>query len=132
MATRTISSPGVEITETDKSFTTRANPALNTFITGFASQGPTDEVINIGSLTEFEEVFGSPTNAAERYLYHSARQLLTQSPANLLVTRMPYGSGAGEGYSNQYTALVYPISADSTSYETASSFRLLPPKSYVN
>lgn len=114
MSTRTIASPGVQINEVDLSLIARPTGATNTFITGFASQGPTDEVINVGSLSEYEEVFGSPTNAAERYLYHSARQLLTQSPTNLLVTRMPYGSGAGAGFSNQYTALVYPLQGKTT------------------
>jgi hypothetical protein len=131
MATRTIASPGVEINEVDLSIVARPAGATNTFITGFASQGPTDEIINVGSLSEFEDTFGTPTNSAERYLYHTARQILTQSPTNLLVTRMPYGSGAGEGFANQYTALVYPISADATTYESASSFRLLPPKSIL-
>ena len=111
MATRTITSPGVQINEVDLSVIARPSGATNVFVTGFASQGPTDEVINVGSISEFESVFGSPTNAAERYLYHSARQLLTQSPANLLVTRMPYGSGSGDGFSNQYSALVYPVSS---------------------
>jgi hypothetical protein len=109
MAARTISSPGVQINEVDLSLIARPTGETNVFMAGFADQGPTDEVINITSLTEYEEIFGLPTNAAERYTYHSARQLLTTSPANLLVTRMPYGSGAGEGYTNSYSALVYPV-----------------------
>lgn len=131
MSTRTIASPGVEINEVDLSLIARPIGATNTFITGFANKGPTDEIINIGSSTEYEDVFGLPTNAAERYLYHSARQLLTQSPTNLLVTRMPYGSGAGAGFSNQYTALVYPLSSNADTYETSTSFKILPPKSIL-
>jgi hypothetical protein len=80
-------------------------------MTGFAAQGPTDEVTQIGSVSEFESIFGLPTNAQERYLYHSARQVLTQSPGKLLVTRIPYGPGEGEGYASSYSALVYPVSA---------------------
>jgi hypothetical protein len=114
MSTRTIASPGVQINEVDLSLIARPIGATNTFITGFSNKGPTDEIINIGSVSEYEDVFGTPTNAAERYLYHSARQLLTQSPTNLLVTRMPYGSGAGAGFSNQYTALVYPFEGKTT------------------
>lgn len=132
MATRTIASPGVEINEIDLSLLARTAGGTNVFITGFSDQGPTDELINVGSITEFEEIFGEPTNAAERYLYHSARQILTQSPANLLVTRMPYGSGAGAGYANSYSALVYAISAvDANDYESATQFQLLPPKSIL-
>lgn len=140
MATRTIASPGVQINEVDLSLLARTAGGTNVFITGFSDQGPTDELVNVGSITEFEDIFGTPTNAAERYLYHSARQILTQSPANLLVTRMPYGSGAGAGFANSYSALVYPISSvfkDASGnrvdalYENANEFVLLAPKSIL-
>ena len=114
MSIRTISSPGVEINEVDLSVIARPVNLNNTFACGFANQGPTDEIINIGSVSEYENVFGTPTTPAERYLYHSCKQILTQAPANLYVTRMPYGSGAGIGFSNQYSALVYPIKGTST------------------
>jgi hypothetical protein len=131
MAARTISSPGVQINEVDLSAIVRPSGETNVFITGFAPQGPTDEVINITSLSEFESVFGLPTNAAERYLYHSAKQLLTTSPANLLVTRMPYGSNMGDGFANKYSALVFPVSSNGSSYETATTFELMPPTSIL-
>jgi hypothetical protein len=140
MATRTIASPGVQINEVDLSLLARTAGGTNVFITGFSDQGPTDELVNVGSITEFEEIFGAPTNAAERYFYHSARQILTQSPANLLVSRMPYGSGSGAGFANSYSALVYPISSVfrdtsgnrvSATYENANEFVLLAPKSIL-
>ena len=112
MASRTISSPGVQINEVDLSLIARPSGETNVFITGFAAQGPTDEIINVTSVSEFETIFGLPTNAAERYLYHSARQLLTTSPANLLVTRLPYGENLGDGFSNKRSALVFPIKAE--------------------
>ena len=111
MATRYISSPGVQISESDQTLLISTELGTTVFMTGFAAQGPTDEVTQIGSVTEFESIFGAPTNAQERYLYHSARQVLTQSPAKLLITRIPYGAGEGEGYASSYSALVYPISA---------------------
>lgn len=111
MATRYISSPGVQISETDRTLLVNTELGTTVFMTGFAAQGPTDEVTQIGSVSEFESIFGLPTNAQERYLYHSARQVLTQSPARLLVTRIPYGPGEGEGYASSYSALVYPVSA---------------------
>jgi hypothetical protein len=132
MAARTISSPGVQINEIDLSAITRPSGETNVFITGFAPQGPTDEVINITSVSEFESVYGLPTNAAERYLYHSAKQILTTSPANLLVTRMPYGNNLGDGFSNKYSALVFPISSNSNNgYETATEYQILPPVSIL-
>jgi phage tail sheath protein FI len=131
MAARTIASPGVQINEVDLSLIARPTGETNIFMTGFADQGPTDEVINVTSLTEYEEIFGVPTNAAERYSYHAARQILTTSPANLLVTRMPYGSGAGVGYTNSYSALVYPISSNGATYETSTEYRVLEPESIL-
>lgn len=109
MASRTIASPGVEINEIDLSLISRPLGATDVLVTGFTDQGPTEDLVNISSISEYEQVYGAPTNGAERYLYHTAKQILLNSPANLLVSRMPYGSGAGEGYSNSYSALVYPI-----------------------
>ena len=40
MARPTITSPGVEIRESDLSLTTPANVGTNIYITGFAQQGP--------------------------------------------------------------------------------------------
>lgn len=115
MSTLTISSPGVQINEVDLSITAQPLGATNILIAGFANQGPTNELTNIGSITEYQSVFGTPTNAAERYLYYTAAQVLNTSPANLLVSRMPYGSGAGLGYANSYSALVYPVQTTVTS-----------------
>ena len=123
MAIRTISSPGVEINEVDKSIIARPINLNSTFACGFANQGPTDEIVSVGSLTEFEDVFGVPSNAAERYFYHSCKQILTQAPASLFVTRFPYGSGAGDGFANQHSALIYPIkSTISTTIASLSTF----------
>jgi hypothetical protein len=110
MATRTIASPGVQITEQDLSIITRPIGSTDVLITGFASQGPTEDLVNISDISEFEQVYGAPTNSAERYLYHSAKQILNTSPANLMVSRLPYGADLGEGYTNKYSALIYPVS----------------------
>jgi hypothetical protein len=131
MAARTIASPGVQINEVDLSLIARPVGETNVFLTGFSDQGPTDEIINVTSLTEYEQIFGVPTNAAERYTYHSAKQLLTTSPANLLFTRMPYGSGMGDGFTNTYSALVYGISANANTYETATQYQILEPESIL-
>ena len=131
MSTLTLASPGVQINEVDLSLLARTTGATNILVTGFTDKGPTDEIINVGSITEYEDIFGTPTTAAERYLYHSSKQILTQSNGNLLVTRMPYGSGAGAGFSNSYSALVYPITSDNTSFASSSAYNLLAPKSVL-
>lgn len=110
MAQRTINSPGVEIRESDLSFTAPAAGGTSVYITGFAQQGPIDEVLLISTKQELVQIFGPPTNAAERYFHYSISELLN-SPAAIYAGRLPYGSGAGDGFGSKYTALAYPVSS---------------------
>jgi len=103
MAQRTINSPGVEIRESDLSFTAPAAGGTSVYITGFAQQGPIDEVLLISTKQELVQIFGPPTNAAERYFHYSISELLN-SPASVYAGRLPYGAGAG-------SALAYPVSS---------------------
>jgi len=105
---RTIQSPGVEIQEIDLSLRAAGTPSTTVLIPGFAPKGPTSEVISVTSLSEFEQIFGTPTNAAERYFYHTVKAILN-TPANVLVYRLPYGADAGIDTSDDYSALVYPV-----------------------
>jgi hypothetical protein len=107
---RIINSPGVQITETDLSVTQQFGGGTNVFVAGFASQGPTDEVLQVSTVSELEQIFGIPQTPAERYFYQSGKEILN-STANLLVTRLPYGSGSGEGFAQQYSALFYPVAS---------------------
>ena len=104
---RTIESPGVEIREVDLSFNTQLPNGTTSLVVGYAKQGPTDELLNVTSVTELEQIYGLPENAAERYLYQTANQILNAN-GNMLITRLPYGSGDGDGYTTKYSALVYP------------------------
>src|SRR5690554_6794681 len=105
---RTIQSPGVEIREVDISNRTNLPTGTNVLVTGFAAQGPTDDILNITSVAELEQIYGLPTNPAERYFYYSASQVI-QANANVLVSRVPYGSGSGDGFANTYSALAFPV-----------------------
>ena len=106
---RTIQSPGVEINEIDLSLRPNLPVGTSVLAAGFSDKGPTDEVIQVTSLSEFEQIYGLPTTPAERYFYHSVRPLFN-SPANILAYRLPYGIESGEGFGNDYGALVYPCS----------------------
>lgn len=108
MARRTIQSPGVEINEIDLSLRAADKIGTNIFITGFAPQGPSDEIVQVSSLSEFTQIYGTPTNAAERYFYHTVAQSFN-SRANILVNRLPYGASLGDGFTNKYFATVYPV-----------------------
>ena len=107
---RSINSPGVQIIETDLSQNAQIGGGTNVFVPGFAPQGPTDEVILVSTISEFETIYGSPETAAERYFYYSCKEILN-SPATLLTTRLPYGSGSGAGFATQYSALLYPVAS---------------------
>jgi len=107
---RTIQSPGVQISEVDLSLTQAPAGVTSILLPGFASKGPIAETIAVASLSEFEQIYGTPTNAAERYLYHSVKAAF-QSPSDVIVYRLPYGEGAGINTTDLYTALVYPVAA---------------------
>lgn len=107
---RTIQSPGVEIKEIDLSLRPVLPAGTNVLVAGFADKGPTDEIIQVTSQSEFEQIYGLPTTPAERYYYHSVRPLF-QSPANILTYRLPYGGQQGTGFGNTYGVLAYPASA---------------------
>lgn len=105
-----LQSPGVQINEVDLSLRAVGTAATTVLIPGFAPKGPISEPIQVSSLSEFEQIYGQPTNAAERYFYHTVKAVFT-SPADVLVYRLPYGEGAGLGTSTNYSALVYPVLA---------------------
>lgn len=119
-----LSAPGVEVREYDNSLRISNNTGTTVFVPGYAAQGPVEEVIQIGSITDFENIYGIPTNDAERYFYYTCLAILNNSGlgTTLLTSRLPYGSGEGDNVANAYTLLAYPAipyvknSDDSKSY----------------
>jgi phage tail sheath protein FI len=117
---RTIESPGVEIREVDLDLRATLPVGTNVFVQGFTDSGPTDELVNVTSITEFEQIYGLPTNASERYMYHTSKQVL-ESNGNLLTNRLPYGLSGGGGYSSEYSALLFPVTVTASTNATLSS-----------
>ena len=111
-----IASPGVQFNEIDFTINSRVPNNNTVFMTGFANQGPVYEPVYVTTLAEYEQIFGAPTNSAERYLYHSARQILQKTQSQLLLTRLPYEiPGAITDSSGQrlnHSVLLYPLSGD--------------------
>lgn len=109
-AISTLGSPGIEIREFDESLRTVNNAGTTVFIPGFASQGPVEEINPIGSMDDFETLYGQPTNAAERYFYYTVKSVLDSSGngTTILTSRLPYGSGDGDNVANAFTLLAYP------------------------
>ena len=109
MSTRVITSPGVQINEVDLSLHVGTPAETKVLVMGYAPKGPTEELLNITSLDDLEQIYGTPTTAAERYFYTSVKNLTNNSNAQITAVRLPYGANLGEGYSNNYTALLYPL-----------------------
>ena len=123
---RTINSPGVEIREIDLSTRAVTPVGTNVLVTGFAPQGPTYEIVDLNSLSDFEQIYGTPTNPAERYFYYSVRQLLTNGGnPTVKVARLPYGAEGGEGTASEYSALAFPVIAIPTDTTTYSNTQML-------
>ena len=108
--TSTLGSPGIEIREIDNSFRLDSSTTTTVYIPGFAAQGPVEEVMSISSISDFETIYGTPTNAAERYFYYTVKAILdgAGTGTTVLCSRLPYGSGLGDTVSNAYTLMAYP------------------------
>jgi hypothetical protein len=102
-----IQSPGVEINEIDLSLRLPSPAGTTIYATGFSDQGPVDEVVQISSINEFEQIYGLPKTPAERYFYHTVKAC-SQSQTRLLVNRLPYGAGTGNGFGSYISVLAYP------------------------
>jgi hypothetical protein len=100
-------SPGVYIQESDKTVITNNNHGNNVLVIGFAKGGPIYVPTQVSSISEFESIFGKPSNAAERYLYYSAKEVLNPN-ALVTVVRIPY-TVPNPGEDDKYSCLVYPI-----------------------
>jgi len=105
---RTIQSPGVEIKEVDLSLRPELPIGTTVLIPGFSQNGPTEELIQVTSVSDFEQIYGKPTTPVERYFYHTIRSSLN-STANVYACRMSYGANSGGTVANEYSALVYPV-----------------------
>lgn len=129
---RTIESPGVEINELDLSNISTLPVGTNILVQGFAAQGPTDELVNVTSIKEFEKLYGAPTVPAEKYFYQTAKEILN-SPGRLIVNRLPYGDGTGAGTAPTKSALFYPFVPVMSGMDTSelSSINLAPGGSAV-
>lgn len=115
MSKRMIQSPGVEINEVDLSLRLPTPAGTTIYATGFSDQGPVDEVVQVSSINEFEQIYGLPKTPAERYFYHTVKACAS-SQARVLVNRLPYGTDAGDGFGSYVSVLAYPALVTRTEY----------------
>lgn len=120
MSKRMIQSPGVEINEIDLSLRLPTPAGTTIYATGFSDQGPADEVVQVSSINEFEQIYGLPRTPAERYFYHTVKACAS-SQARVLVNRLPYGASTGDGFGSYVSVLAYPAAVSKTNYSGSSA-----------
>lgn len=85
----------------------------NIKVFGYTSEGISNEPFIMRSINEFTSLFGEPdpTNPEQIYSYDAAKRI-TESGANLVFTKLPYGADEGYDVGEEYSALVYPALVD--------------------
>lgn len=113
---RTITAPGVEIREFDRSDYTSNVQQTGVLVTGFASQGEENTTVQITSKSSLINQFGKPTNEAERYFYTACNEVLTQGGV-LFATRLPYDNEAAGKYNIVKYKVDEQLSAATTTFD---------------
>jgi hypothetical protein len=103
-----LKSPGICVKISEEVLNIRNEQGTKILINGFTPKGDAYSPKYINSLNEFELEFGLPSEPVERYSYLAVRESL-EAGADVLFTRLPYGSGAGVLNQEEYTALVFPV-----------------------
>lgn len=95
MALRTITAPGVEIKEIDKSGYTPVMTGTTVYLKGFSPKGEPYKYMEVTTRSAFEQIYGTPDTEAERYFYAGACETLNQG-GRLYAARLPYDNEAFE------------------------------------
>ena len=92
---RTITAPGVEIKEIDKSQYSPAMVGTACYIMGFSDKGEPYRPMEFTSRASWQSYYGEPDNEAERYFYNAAVEVLNNN-GRLYCARLPYDNPAFE------------------------------------
>ena len=90
---RTITAPGIEWKEIDKSAYSPAMTGTACYITFFSNKGEPYKPMEFTSRSAFEKYYGAPDNEAERYGYAAACEVINQN-GRLWCARLPYDNAA--------------------------------------
>ena len=101
---RTITAPGVEWKETDRSGYSPALVGTACYVPGFANKGEAYKPMEFTSRAAWISYYGEPDNEAERYFYAAACEVLNQN-GRLYCARLPYDNEAFE----QMVGLEYTV-----------------------
>ena len=92
---RTITAPGVEIKEIDKSQYSPAMVGTACYVMGFANKGEAYRPLEFTSRAAWTNYYGEPDNEAERYFYNACTEVLNQN-GRLWCARLPYDNQSFE------------------------------------
>lgn len=95
MALRTITAPGVQMNELDKSGYTPTPSGTAVYLKGFTSKGEPYRPMEITTRSAYEIIYGAPDTEAERYTYAAACETLNQG-GRLWMARLPYDNASFE------------------------------------
>lgn len=90
---RTITAPGVEIKEIDKSQYAPAMAGTRCFVMGFANKGEPYTPMEFTSRSAWVNYYGEPDNEAERYFFNACMEVINQNGI-LYCARLPYDNEA--------------------------------------
>ena len=94
---RSINHPGVEIRELDVSQIAPSMVGTYFLIPGFTDKGEEFEPFTIGSMTDYEQFYGKPTNEAERYHYYTTREVIKNN-GTAVCAKLPYDNIISNNY----------------------------------
>ena len=115
---RTITAPGVEWREIDRSGYSPAMTGTACYILGFANKGEAYKPMEFTSRAAWTSYYGEPDNEAERYFYAAACEVLNQN-GRLYCARLPYDNEAFEkmvGYKYNVSDIKTGLSAVDQQY----------------
>ena len=92
---RTITAPGIEIREIDRSGYSPAMTGSTCYIMGFSDKGEPYKPMEFTSRAAWVNYYGEPDTEAERYFYAAVCEVLNQN-GRLYCARLPYDNESFE------------------------------------
>lgn len=92
---RTITAPGVEIKEIDKSQYSPSMTGTACYVMGFSNKGEAYIPMEFTSRAAWTSYYGEPTTEAEKYFYNACVEVLNQN-GRLYCARLPYDNNSFE------------------------------------